>query len=88
MHIDKTYVYQGGDHDPDRLFSSKDVTDEVRAYAADQMHNDLERMWESLRLTETLDMRQAATARPPTGVLSLDTAIKMSLNTRLGSCPD
>ena len=56
MHIDKTYVYQGGDHDPDRLFSSKDVTDEVRAYAADQMHNDLERMWESLRLTETLDI--------------------------------
>ena len=56
MHIDKTYVYRGGDHDPGRLFSLKDVTDEVRAYAADEMPNDLARMWESLRLTETLDI--------------------------------
>ena len=56
MHIDKTYVYQGGDHDPERLFSLKDVTDEVRAYAADQMPNDLAGMWESLRQSETLDI--------------------------------
>ena len=56
MHIDKTYIYRGGDHDPDRLFSQKDVTDEVRAYASNAMPNDLARMWESLRLTETLDI--------------------------------
>ena len=56
MHIDKTYVYRGGDHDPHRLFSLKDVTDEVRAYAADEMPNYLARMWESLRLTGTLDI--------------------------------
>ena len=56
MHIDKTYVYRGGDHDPGRLFSLKDVTDQVRAYATDKMPNDLARMWESLRLTETLDI--------------------------------
>ena len=57
MHIDKTYVYQGGDHDPEHLFSLKDVTDEVRAYAADEMPNDLARMWESLRQSETLDIK-------------------------------
>ena len=56
MHIDRTYVYQGGDHDPNRLFSLEDVTDDVRAYAAADMPNDLARMWESLRLTETLDI--------------------------------
>ena len=56
MHIDRTYVYQGGDHDSNRLFSLEDVTDDVRAYAAADMPNDLARMWESLRLTETLDI--------------------------------
>ena len=56
MHIDRTYVYQGGDHDPHRLFSLEDTTDEVREYAANEMPNYLARMWESLRLTETLDI--------------------------------
>ena len=56
MHIDNTYVYQGGDHDPDRLFSLRDVTDEARAYAADEMPGALARMWESLQLAETLDI--------------------------------
>ena len=48
MHIDNTYVYQGGDHDLDQLFSREDVTDEVRAYAESEMAGDLARMWESL----------------------------------------
>ena len=56
MHIDNTYVYPGGDHDPLRLFSLEDVTDEVREYAANEMPGDLARMWDSLRLTGTLDI--------------------------------
>ncbi len=56
MHIDNTYVYQGGDHDVARLFSLEDVTDEARAYAAEEMPSHLELMWESLRLTETPDI--------------------------------
>ena len=56
MHIDRSYVYRGGDYDPNRLFSLEDVTDEVRAYASNAMPNDLARMWESLRLTETLNI--------------------------------
>ena len=56
MHINNTYVYQGGDHNLDRLFSLRDVTDEARTYAAAEMPNDLAQMWESLQLTETLDI--------------------------------
>ena len=49
MHVNTTYVYQGGDHDLDRLFSLRDVTDEARAYAADDLPNELAQMWESLQ---------------------------------------
>ena len=49
MHIDNTYVYQGGDHDLEQLFSLRDVTAEARAYSADEMPNDLARMWESVQ---------------------------------------
>ena len=49
MHVNTTYVYQGGDHDLDRLFSLRDVTDEARAYAADELPNELAQMWESLQ---------------------------------------
>ena len=49
MHVNTTYVYQGGDHDLDRLFSLKDVTDEARAYAVDELPNELAQMWESLQ---------------------------------------
>ncbi len=56
MHINSAYVYQGGDHDLDRLFSLTDVTEEARSYAAEEMPTGLARMWESLRLAETLDI--------------------------------
>ena len=56
MHINNTYVYQGGDHNLDELFSLADVTEEARAYAAEEMPNALAQMWESLQLAETLDI--------------------------------
>ena len=56
MHVNNAYVYQGGDHNLDRLFSLKDVTDEAKAYAAEEVPNDLARMWESLQRAETLDI--------------------------------
>ena len=56
MHINNTYVYQGGDHNPDELFSLRDVTEEARSYAATTMPNHLAQMWESLQLAETLDI--------------------------------
>ena len=56
MHINNAYVYQGGDHNLDELFSLTDVTEEARAYAAEEMPHALAQMWESLQMTETLDI--------------------------------
>ncbi len=56
MHINTTYVYPGGDHDLGQLFSLRDVTDEVRGYAEEEMLDELSQMWESLEQTETLDI--------------------------------
>ena len=56
MHINNIYVYQGGDHNLDELFSLKDVTEEARAYAAEETPYALARMRESLQLAETLDI--------------------------------
>ena len=56
MHINNTYVYQGGDHDLEQLFSLRDVTEEARAYIDEDIPNDLALMWESLQLSETPDI--------------------------------
>jgi len=32
MHLDNTYVYEGGDYDLERLFRAEDITAEARAY--------------------------------------------------------
>ena len=56
MHIDNTYVYQGGDHNLHELFSLVDITEEVRAYAEEELPNILAQIWESLQLAETLDI--------------------------------
>ena len=56
MRIDNGYVYQGGDHDLEGLFALDDVTDQIRSFRETEMPGHLERMWESLRLTGTLDI--------------------------------
>ncbi len=56
MHINTGYVYQGGAYDLERLFSLEDVTEESRAYIAEQVPGALSRMWESLQLADTLDI--------------------------------
>ena len=54
MHINRDYVYQGGDHDLQGLFTLADVTNEVRQYMENELPDHLERMRESLRTTDTL----------------------------------
>ena len=44
MHLNTAYVYRGGDHDLTQLFSLRDVTDEVREYAAEAMPDELFKM--------------------------------------------
>ena len=56
MHIDNTYVYEGGDYDLSRLFALEDVTDMAREYLADVAPDKLAEIWESLEQTETLDI--------------------------------
>lgn len=56
MHLNTGYVYQGGDHDLTQLFSLRDVTDEVREYAEEQMTDELIQMWEALRDVDTLNV--------------------------------
>jgi predicted RecB family nuclease len=42
VHLDTTYVYEGGDYDPSRLFLVEDVTEEARAFMP-LVHDTLER---------------------------------------------
>ena len=56
MHIDTTYVYQGGEHDLTRLFALEDVTDRARDYLANVAPGKLAEMWESLGQATTLDI--------------------------------
>ena len=56
MHINTSYVYQGGDHDLTKLFSLSDVTDEVRLYMENELPGHLARMRESLNTADTLNI--------------------------------
>ena len=49
MHLDKEYVYQGGDYDPASLFTLAELTQQVRAYLDEQVALALPPMWDALR---------------------------------------
>ena len=50
MHINTAYVYQGGQHDLEQLFSLQDITDDVRGFVSDSIPANLAQMWEILEL--------------------------------------
>ena len=50
MHINNAYLYQGGKHDLDQLFSLSDVTDQARQYGAEAIQSYLAEMWQALQL--------------------------------------
>ncbi len=56
MHLNNAYVYEGGDHDLEQLFTLEDVTEEARAFIADSVPTELERMWAALRADEMPDI--------------------------------
>ena len=56
MHIDNSYVYQGGEHDLDGLFSLSDVTDRARTHIETELPGYLKRMRESLLMPEAPDI--------------------------------
>jgi hypothetical protein len=51
LHIDNTYVYEGGPYDLDRLFRLDDITDRARDFLP-SVPGSLTTMWETLRLDE------------------------------------
>ncbi len=65
MYINNMYVYQGGDHDLEQLFSLRDVTDEARAYMVQGMPGDLAQMWESLQSSEVPDIETGPHCKTP-----------------------
>ena len=65
MHINNTYVYQGGPYDLEQLFSLVDVTEQARAFAADNIEGDLSRMWEALQLDAEPDIETGGHCNKP-----------------------
>ena len=56
MHIDRSYVYAGGDHELGDLFALEDINERARSYMDSAVPGHVERMWRSLESTETLEI--------------------------------
>ncbi|MCE2463062.1 MAG: DUF2779 domain-containing protein [Dehalococcoidia bacterium] len=56
MHLNNAYVYQGGDHDLEQLFTLEDVTEKARRFVAENVPEDLARMWATLQLDVAPDI--------------------------------
>lgn len=50
MRLNKGYVYQGGEHDLEQLFTLEDVTDDARSFIAEDLPANLASMWEVLSI--------------------------------------
>ena len=56
MHIDGTYMYEGEAHNLEELFSLKDVTDDSKSYATENLPDALGEMWKVLEAKEAPDI--------------------------------
>ena len=56
MHLNNAYVYQGGDYDLQQLFTLEDITNSARSFMAENVLNDLSRMWSTLQLDTPPDI--------------------------------
>ncbi len=65
MHINNTYVYQGGEHDLEQLFTLADVTERARTYVAEGMAGDLAEMWATLDLDSPPDIDTGKHCKSP-----------------------
>lgn len=65
MHIDNSYVYEGGEHDLDGLFSLSDVTDRARMHVETEMPSYLKQMRESLLMPEAPDIETGRHCNTP-----------------------
>lgn len=65
MHLDRTYLYQGGDHDLEGLFALEDVTEEASSYLEALVPSHLNSMWRSLESVETLEIETGRHCNSP-----------------------
>ena len=65
MHLDNAYVYQGGDHDLERLFALEDISDRARSFAAKHVPDDLARMWAALQPDDAPDIETGRHCEKP-----------------------
>ena len=56
MHLNREYVYQGGEHDLEQLFTLADVTEPAREYVSQRVPGELKQMWETLELEAAPDI--------------------------------
>ena len=56
MHIDNSYVYQGGDYDLGGLFRLEDVTEPAKAFLSSTVPSALSDMWEALAQETAADI--------------------------------
>ena len=56
MHINNSYVYQGGEYDLEQLFTLADITAAARRYVADHVEDDLAEMRATLELDAPPDI--------------------------------
>ena len=65
MHLNTAYVYQGGDLDLQQLFTLEDISAPARSFVAENVPNDLARMWATLRLDDAPDIETGRHCRSP-----------------------
>ena len=56
MHLNRNYVYQGGEHDLQELFALQDVTGTARSFVENAAAGKLAEMWSTLGLEEQPDI--------------------------------
>ena len=65
LHIDNTYVYEGGSYDLGRLFQLEDVTDQARAFVRSEVSESLAGMREALGREEPPELEIGRQCRNP-----------------------
>ena len=65
MHLNRDYVYPGGDYDLEQLFSLTDVTEAARQFVSDSVPTDLARMWAALQQDAPPDIAIGAHCKKP-----------------------
>ena len=65
MHLNKAYLYQGGDHAMEQLFTLEDISGRARSFVAENVPNDLARMWAALQRDNAPDIETGRHCEKP-----------------------